>query len=427
MDKIKEAEQTELLNILKSLEIKDFEKIRLDKVLYNISGESVKSNVKKAVKSALKRCLFNSYVYNIKVSSKKIILFSYDYKRSDHRNSWNQIKKLINSYDELCITDRKFDIHNVLKLDEIINSIILLKKYYKELVAVKSKKDKLFLASYLVEAERFKKDIEKLNLKNEVSIMYFDGGFYENLFTQIMRKNRKITITMQHGQPVFHGLDTDRINQTMILNFSSDYIIVPGEFSKKQFLKGGVFKDSIKVLGTLKEIKPYERKNNQCFSVILDCPTNINAININNYIIQIAEKLAKKLNVKYYIKVHPSDSISHYEINKYLHAMEWRGCIDDCIEQTDYSIIHFTGAYVDALAKHHKCFVLYQNEQYPFCDNESEIFFNYEDLYIKVCDWKGQTDDCQENYLDEKIDYYLSPKDAKRRHKKFIFGLIGEK
>lgn len=426
MDKSFDVRQGELLECLSKVRIDDFGAIAIDKILFNVSGTAIQYSINRAIKDIFKRLVSNSYEYSSRLIGNDLVMLTYDYKRIDHTESWKQEKNLFDNYDEIFLGDSSFSKNKLLSFKEIISSLNYQIKYMNQLKQVSSMKERGVLAAHLVELRRLLDTVKDDAINGKVVMTFFDGGSYENLLIQFLRSKGMKAITLQHGQPVFHGKSVDRINQTMILNFSSDYVIVPGEFSKKQFVMGGVLAESVFVGGSLKQNLPYKDKKTGWFSVFLDCPTYTSAFEDNCKMIEMAKNLSEKLKLHFFIKLHPQDSVEKYSeidigngtfVKKEITPKE-------VIIDSEFSILHASGVYLDVISSGCKAYCFVTDMIFPLVEYEDDKFSSYNELIYKLKKWRMKSKTEKEAYIGGLVEYYLHPNDSSRKHKEFVQKLI---
>lgn len=418
-----ERRQSEILSKLENVELEDLPGYRIRNILFNSIEPLFHCSRIQWIFRLVKRLLFDSanLVYVQKQS--KLLLISYRYERADHESYWEIVKKLFEKESELTVTD------NARKLISIWHWKVSIKKYFlflKKLENAGVDNTRVVLAADLVRTFRLINKLDKLNISASASIMLFDGNCIENTIVQYLANRGIETVTMQHGQPVFHGFNTDFLNQTMILNMTADYVIVPGEFSKKQFIAGGISEKRIKVLGTLKKMNSYvEIKNNE-FTVFLNCPTLRFAKKANFDLIRTAERIAERKKYLYIIKLHPLDNIDNYKeiAITYGRLEAGRSLIQDVIRNSSFSLLNFSGVYIDIIANGHKAFVLNKYIDYCVADSDMDCFTDSDDLERKINKWEKMNIDDKKHYIKEIQGYYLESQNSIEKHKKFISGLI---
>lgn len=423
---VDELRQTKMLNKMRCVKLQCLDHFNLDQLLFNTSQYAMESTLVKAVKDCIKRIIYNSFRLEYSGYHFPLLMISYDYNRADHTVLWKSIKDIFDEYDEITVRECGINRSNLLNLKSIAISLGNFIRIFNTMRHVGNFKEALYLSGRLTELARMDNMLSKWNIRNSVSIIFFDGGNYENLIVQHLKKLGIVTVTMQHGQPVFHGMDTDRINQTMILNFSSDYVLVTGEYSKKQFMLGGVPEEAIGVVGSCRSIAQYADNNSNVFSVFLDCPTYENSAKDNRKMIAVAEKVAKKKGFRYRIKLHPQDrEDKYYDLElEYGEFTESGKSITETLEISKFAILHASGVYLDIISNGIKAYCMKTDFDFPLVEFDDDKFITLEELELKIKNWENKSFHEKREYMDRIIKYYLSPEDSLQRHKKFIEDLI---
>ena len=418
-------EQTYILNCLKGIEIKGLEKIDISRLMFNVSGEAIKASKVESIKKLFRTILFN--VINVEYDnngSNLPLVISYNYHRNDHTKYWERFKSIVSEYNEIYVEEGR---KNYCRLRSPRDACSVIYDYIhikKQISIVENGTIRRVIAISIAELLNLKKCL-KFNMDYYKSaFIFFDGNKVENLIVQMLQNNGVKVATMQHGQPVFHGLDCDRINQTMILNFSSDYIMVTGEFSKKQFVLGGVPEDKIFVGGSLREIHSVKESGSD-FVVFLDCPTNPNAVRDNGELMECAQKISELLGVNYVIKCHPQDDpLNYIDFSDERGAFLPKGCnLQMALKEKRFGILHASGVYLDVLAEGVKAFCYVNDTDFPLVEKGLDSFGDVSELAEKIKKWESYEISQKQEYMNKVIDYYLSPCDVENRYKDFIIKL----
>ena len=415
--------QTELLNALKGIKIDCLDSYDLSHLLFNISREAVLFSSAKVLKRMLRIFLFDCVTVNYKnVDPGLPLMISYNYHRDDHTNYWNRFKEIIRDYNEISIDTVVPDKNVKRSLKNARQAYKSYKSIRKQLKAVTDGKARKLFAAYLAEMNCLREKIDSYEIKNKAAAIFFDGNHIENLVVQNLRNRGVKVATMQHGQPVFHGKDVDRVNQTMILNFSSDYVMVTGEFSKKQFIMGGVPEDKIFIGGSLRNIKPIQDSGNNDFALFLDCPTNPNAQRDNRELIDTAVKISSMLGSAFVIKCHPQDDPANYDGLDLEHGtFAPKGIrISDVLKDKAFGILHASGVYLDILSEGIKAFCYVNETDFALVEDGLDSFKNADELETKLNEWKGYELSCKNQYMQRVREYYLSPDNVEDRYLSFI-------
>ena len=384
--------QTHILNIIKSSNIRGLENIDISRLLFNVSGEALKTTKYESNKKLIRTVLFDVIKAEFSVTDSNLpLVITYDYHREDHTNYWRKFKSFVADYNEIYIEEGRKNYSRVRKLGEIVFVIKHYLRAKRQLVNVENSTVRRVLATNLAELIAFKRKLEKHKINCRSAFIFFDGNRVENLLVQMLRNCGVTVATMQHGQPVFHGSDCDRINQTMILNFTSDYIMVTGEFSKKQFMLGGIPEEQIFVGGSLRNIKGIADTSGKDFAVFLDCPTNPNAARDNKELIECAKRISELIGSHFVIKCHPQDSPQNYaDFSEKRGAFVPKGTsIEKTLKGKGFGILHASGVYLDIISEGTKAFCYVNDTDFPLVEKGMDSFSTTTELIDKIEEWNS--------------------------------------
>lgn len=417
-----DSKQTELLSLLKQVNISQLDGYDISRLLFNETGAALKACRSTAFKKLIRTVFFNKFELKLadKAGSDLPLLVTFDYKRKDHTQYWQRFKDIVGDFNELKVWEK--GVKKLKSPGAAISTFSDYRKIKKALSSVNDRNVRCILSTKLAELIRAKRNLESFTIANRAAFIFFDGNSLENLIVQYLKIQGITVATMQHGQPVFHGMDRDRINQTMILNFSSDYIMVTGEFSKKQFMLGGIGEDRIFIGGSLRKINPVSEASQNNFALFLDCPTNPNSERDNMELIGCAEKIGRLLNLRYLIKCHPQDDPINYQSIKLEYGEFAAKCIGigEVLKNKAFGILHASGVYLDVLAAGIKAFCYVNDTFFPLVEAGMDSFSSTDELKDKIQNWNAFDPVEKYNYMSKIIDYYLSPKDVEDRYRDFV-------
>lgn len=421
-----DKEQTGLLKSIRQLRVKGLENIDLSKLMFNVTGEAMKASKMGSLKRLIRTLMFDVISIKFVASNGSVpLVITYDYHRNDHINYWNRFKEIIGDYDEIIIEEGKQNYKKLRTPRELLSVLANYCRTKKLFSGVGDSSFRRVIAADISELIEFRRKLDGLNIDHNAAFIFFDGNHVENLIVQDLRSKGLSVTTMQHGQPVFHGMDCDRINQTMILNFSSDYIMVTGDFSKKQFMLGGVPEDKIFVGGSLRNVNSIRESNDRTFVVFLDCPTNPNAVRDNEELLNCASQIGSLIEANYLIKTHPQD-----EPDNYKHFSDARGsfiakgkAVNDALEGVGFALLHASGVYLDVIAHGVKAFCYVNETVFPLVEEGMDSFSSVEELKTKIEVWNKYTPDKKNEYMNRIVDYYLYPYGVEDRYKNFAIKL----
>ena len=415
----------EYTNILNRTHIKDFEQYELDRLLFVSVCDSYNLNTWKVIKSVIKSILLKNLRGSmIKTGNSGLLMYTNYCGRKDHDGYWNNFKNMFSDYSEYLITDSK-------KIDSIINYFTktkILFYYLHALKEISTFKNRLYLSSRLLNLLILKKQLEKSNVnQHKVFVTFFDGGYKENIAVQYAKLTGLKTVTLQHSQPIFKGFDYDRLNQSVIINFTSDFGICASEFSKLQYEKAGFLKDKLPILGSLKEKQKLDivYSFKPVFCVFLDTPGYFYYKSTNKELLKHAISLAEIMGYKFYIKPHPNDN-DNYE--NYLNHRLCLGLVDkmETISDMDgigFGLTHTSGIFVDMLFWGIKPYKMKSIYPFNITENALDVFDGIDELNDKVAEWSKFSDNERKSYFERSYNFY-STSNSVKKHKEFIEGLL---
>ena len=421
-----DKEQTRVLNYIRQLNIEGLDNFDIEKLMFNVTEEAMKASKMESLKRLIRTIVFDVISLQFVTGSGSVpLVITYDYHRNDHTSYWNRFKEIIRDYDEIIIEEGKRNYKRIRTPREVLSVLANYCSTKKLLSEVGDSSFRRVIAADISELIEFRKKLDVLKNDYNAAFIFFDGNHVENLLVQDLRNKGVSVATMQHGQPVFHGMNCDRINQTMILNFSSDYIMVTGEYSKKQFMRGGVPEEKIFVGGSLRNVNSIRESNDRTFAVFLDCPTNPNAVRDNEELLKCASQIGALLEANYLIKTHPQDDPDNYK-----HFSDYRGSfmakgkvVNDALEGVGFALLHASGVYLDVIAYGVKAFCYVNETVFPLVEEGMDSFSSVEELKNKIDAWNKYTEDEKKEYMNRIVDYYLYPYGVEDRYRTFAMKL----
>lgn len=370
--------------------------------------------------SYLMKCIIFGMMFKPKLIYKNNgldILISYPFKkgkREDYEEIINNLKKIVGHYNEMYF-EYKFDLRECLK--NISKFYIFFKKLKN--IPELSFKEKLIITSLSIMIKKIKCQIEKINFKEKILITFCDAHFEENILTQLLKRNKIKTITLQHGQYRYYDSFIKNENVEAYKNFISDFIFVWGETTKIELLKSGIDKNKILKVGALKnfqKIKNKNRINENIFCLVLDGETYRES---NLKMIEISNGIASAMKKKYYIRFHPMNNKKYYE-KKILK--------DNYIKEVSFElnpefyIMHMTSVMLETLCAS-KPFFIYNDEFQVDIFKIKELLFSNLDEFLKKYKRKNKINyrvlykeyNYEDDYIKLKSNYILNLKEILKR------------
>ncbi len=415
------------LSLLRTVKLASLPEVDFSKALYLDSLYVFDLNWLKVLMTLIRSLLFKVPELDIRIENNPILMLTTIYARDDHDSYWDSIKNLFPVKDEIIFNDRftaKEYFKNI-SLWGIAERISHYRENYKALRRFKNKFHRCYLASKMVTCEKYINAVKNRIKDTKVVFVFCDTFLFENVMIQFMQHKGIVSITAQHGQPLFFGWDKDHLNQSQILNFSSDYYIAKGNFAKMQFIKAGFDEKRIVVLGSMN--KAVYMLSGICsqniFGVFTDCILYDFAGYTNKKLIEMAEAISEKMNMSYFIKVHPSDTspdynriVSHRCIGIY--QLEYSN--EELFGRIEFGIMSASAIYLDMLYANVKCFQMQTEIPFPIVESPTDLFENCEQFADKLCVWRQLSSTEKEWYFAEQQKEYGSCEYTGERIQAFV-------
>lgn len=307
---------SENIRSLNKIRFKGLEKFQCGYTLAEVNGFIVLKK-RESLILLMKKFLFLIFFHNqgfVFHRHNSSILFYGHYERPDNREIMTKIATTTSICDwcEPIVKKRKLTLkklHHIrlccfwfTQMSSLQGSMISKMMYITRLLSAK-----VFL-------EAFKESCQPQKYKLLVTLADFQ--LQANIVTQYFSLHNVATATLQDGNPIKKPKYISAPQQFMpaFNALVSDYYLAWGEYYKEVAVSWSVDIDKIVCLGMPKYIskttKPILNIKSTLFAVLLDNDSNI----VDNYnLIQDAEYIAEKMNLKYVIRLHPASDIRHYE------------------------------------------------------------------------------------------------------------------
>ncbi len=394
------------LNILDGIHSSILPGYDIKKILYNEAWFCLEMDRRKVWDAILHYIVFPPYRLDIDIANSDVVTFYVKNYRNDHDGYWKKILKDLGKHDEITVLSEKNRKEKLkdLSVVGVLKRLSWFIRFLIELSPISCKKDKYHLAIQLMLNKEILQQIEKMDLHPKIAMCFFDSAPYANLIMQYFKKIGAVTITNQHGQPVFRSLQFDRMNQSQILNFSCDYYLAKGRFTVKQFEKAGYEGNRIIPIGVVGDNGFGENVGHKddIIGIYLDTPSFPGAKVNNLKMIEMVSRYAKEANYKYFIKTHPTDRSSRYK-----HFFKDPKCfgvygsdktLSETFSFTRIAIVHASSTYIDAYFHEVKCFKYVTNICFPIAREDDE-FENIEELVKKINEWNEREEIDKRNYV----------------------------
>lgn len=421
----------EYLDICGNTTIKGLEEYDIKKLLYNETFYAINSNRKNVIKTHISELIFDleSHIQiDIQRKNDEMVLLSTKWNRPDHDGYWDKICSNFPESTRITFLGRKSGTRKSLKnfsLKYMFYNIKEARKINRQLKSIKNKTHRLFLVNRLLKLKKLNEFLKETNLNSKVAMCFFDSGFFENLAMQFFKNNGAITVTNQHGQPVFKSWDYDRMNQSQILNFKCDYFLAKGEFTRKQFINAGFKAEQVVVIDSFNNITGYQGHydTKKVFCTFLNFVALPNAYEVNRKLLEMSAKLSDRLGYQFYIKLHPSDSAENYRAFSHSGLLKIVGkdvTIGELAEQIDFGIINESAVYLDLLGYKVRTYRWDNGAILPLVEDTDSIFLELEALENKVNKWMVLPDLQKDKYFEDISVYYNGRGNACHNIQRFI-------
>lgn len=305
--------------------------------------------------------LFKTFDCGRMDTDKPILSTFGQYRRKDHQELfYNVMSKL---------DDSKVSIYNTLdwKLKIVVHPLIIFKvlKYVFSMSNVKmSFSNKLRLIAMTVFYCNF---VEEL-LKNDFTkvkkyVCQASMLDLENLMTQFFKLSGVKTYSLAEG---IYYLQDDIVDSVQYTNFTSDILLVWGQYSVEEFTKYGIPSENLIAAGYPKEVKLTKMKVNNEYKKCMVLLARESYGKSNMALLDILSKYSNQY--EFCLKLHPGSDFNFYKAYADKHDMTIiprEKTVDECLnnELFDFAIAVNTTAYYEALMRGVPCF-RYQDDSF---------------------------------------------------------------
>lgn len=329
----------------------------------------------KGVLKAIYKSFFKKYQIRGKLEN---MVFINSVKREDHISNFYKIYDCCTEEKNMCQFSSYITVNfrNIIAFFTQIKSIKKINNFSvfgKENKAVHSLKFKIIYYFRLLE---YKGIIQMCNLldlsKVSCLVCYADVLLPEHVLVKTANERGIKTVTCQHG---IYPVDTP-VNSIDVLNYwesPSDYALVWGDLTNRQFKKYSS-KTKTVICGNLSLTKESYPDTNEVIGVATDIPAYKK---YNQAMIDIAEEIATELNMKVWIRLHPTDHKENYYCDSSLTQFR------KDIESTKYILAHTSTMLFSYMIQGKKVFK-YQSEVIFYKLDRRICFKNSAELYEAI-------------------------------------------
>lgn len=315
-----------------------------------IAIQTYDSSFKSIIKELIRLFAFN---YKVEVKGNKTSNVGLFYSlRSSKRRDFDQIihlfRESINDikYIELIRYISFKELHK--KIYVLINNLIkfLLNRVNDPYISA------IVVTQYMIS----KKYLDQFNFLEKLSVFctFCDAYGTDNLMAQMANNKGITTVTLQHGQYRVLSSGNEIADAEAYENFISNYMLTWGQATVDEFEQAGIDTNRLIKVGALKSFSFAEKisnhKNKGVFGVVLSGEpyrkTNLNMISLAN-------NIAEKYKLKYFLRMHPKNDKSFYMKyckSEYLSGSSYNIENVQYAQEIDFSLIHMTGVFVELLS-----------------------------------------------------------------------------
>lgn len=367
------------------------------------------SKTMKTSKQLIKRlysdiaCMVKKPVYTFDTKASSSIMLFYGMSpasRLDHLRSFDQVAALA----QPCDIQRPTTMHGEFSFMYALKSIPMI--FASIPFTIRHGwgiRDWLCLLSHWLQVCHFKEFVNNLNFaKYQLIVVYFDANSCSSALVQIAKQKGCDTATLMHGifnAPKEHPQNIDETGFSFTAS-TANHFLAWNQFSKDEAMKSGIAEHKIHIVGIPKfigrEVPPQGVPTN-CFGVILGWIDNDVE---NKNLINIANIVAKKLGLKYYLRYHPSFLGNEYaNIVTADYQGNLKGSIEEYISQTDFSIVGNSSMIIELLYLGHSAFHLHTPNILDKYENINSISFETADQLVEKMKRSTRLNDREREYL----------------------------
>lgn len=409
----KDLIQKKYLDILSETKSILFKNYDLKQGLYNETYFCQNYSIFSVCKLFIKTLFFKSSYFECSIEGNDLLTFYSKNYRADHDSYWNLIISTFQHKDSITVEHKFKSILSRVDFLHLISKIYYFVLLFFCLNKIDNLKDRCYLSLTLVTRKCELNSIEKLKLAPKVVMCLFDSSPLENFAMQYFKMIGAVTITNQHGNPVYISDDTERVNQSQLFNFKSDYFFAKGPFQQQNFKRFGVPIKKIVIVGDLSLKEPDFNDNNQkVFCVLLDTLGYSFASEYNYKLIEISQEIAKKIGYRYIVKLHPFDDISRYENYHFSECIKFYYGADtplkQIFKQSDFAICHASSSFVDSFKSGLRCFRFKTPINFPISSSTDE-FSSSSEFCIMFDNWMKLSSVERKKYITNIVSNYSIP------------------
>lgn len=314
------------------------------------------------------------------------------------RKDFRYIYQRLNSiYSDFCVLEEKA-IHKI--NPQLLVDMNLAFKWYTSLNKFEIEDDlRWFLVKRLVVCKKLERYIKKYAVEKRIScfISLYDAHDTDNILSQYFQHHNIPTITLQHGhfKSSVYLSDSAFSFGVAFKGFVSDYFLAWGDYAKEEAISDGISPQKIITVGTLKDqpnkIEKWEK--NRVFGLVLNGRYGYDE---NRYLLNYADKISEKLDLKYIIRQHPSKQKKESEFQKNKRVVAMSNSTESLYElaqKCDFIICGNSTVFSEMIYMYECAFSMYPTDTIDYYDRFTQLRFENEiDLERLVAEYYSKSE-----------------------------------
>lgn len=285
---------------------------------YNCARQNIEWSVWFYLKRIMKQLLNDREHYILSTEAKSNKLFFNHTDQQNHVETFERIVGTATRKDVLrtVVTPRRFA-KPLLIIQRLQN---LLKWFWRWKTTKLSFHELVFVLPFAQLAQEAQRQFQKIDLKKYRSVIFYcDFIWTSSVLRQMAERCGCKTVSLQHGMPVLHAIFPEEAPGDKILATKAQYYLAWNISSKKSIVGSGVPEKCVFVLGMPRCI-------GRRLPAINAQPGNVFGVAVtiapyeDRQIIAIANRLAQKTKMKFYVRYHPlqvGNEYDHFCDNEY--------------------------------------------------------------------------------------------------------------
>ena len=369
------------------------------------------------LKRIIHSALFKVDVFDEDITGYSILFFSSFTGRKSIMDNFLKVRNLVKS-DLITMSSKK----QVMDLPHLFGIVFSLPNWSKSLKIYNlNSQDHLQLLYETTRLYRLHKLLSKSHLEHYKAIVtFYDSFLMESYAVEYARLLNVKSIVLQHGQFISWRADTFFDCGIEFRTFKSDYFLCWNKYTYDEAIRFGIAPERLVVTGIWSYIGVKREKcrqnNNGIFGVVIGHPSWESE---NQVLIESANLLSSKYNLKYYLKLHPNYPNDAYDsaindkcvglIPKGISMMEYADIVD-------FSLVGSSSVFTELVFIGHGVF-RYSSGEANDKYNAVELgnYFNNQNQLLDLYSSESATKDS-----DALFDYLCTVSDTTSSYKQFL-------